>query len=186
MKVTPKKKGRASPRARDRGQEDHNRARQQPAERRQVAALPFRRTAAGEIEILLITSRETGRLIIPKGWPMKRLKDADAAAKEAYEEAGVIGKVRRKPIGDYLYWKRLERSFEFLKVDVYPLEVRDQRTDWPEKGSRKWGWFNLDAAAALVSEPGLVSLKSCRRRSSSRLILSGSSPAINADNASRA
>jgi 8-oxo-dGTP pyrophosphatase MutT (NUDIX family) len=158
MKVTSKKKDKASPRAKDRRQENNSRARPQPAERRQVAALPFRRRAGGGIEILLITSRETGRLIIPKGWPMKRLKDADAAAKEAYEEAGVIGKVKRKPIGDYFYWKRLERSFEFLKVDVYTLEVRDQRTDWPEKGARKWGWHKLDHATALVSEPGLVSL----------------------------
>jgi 8-oxo-dGTP pyrophosphatase MutT (NUDIX family) len=158
MKVKQTKNIKASLRGKDRRQVDHKTARPQTAERRQVAALPFRRTAAGEIEILLVTSRETRRLIIPKGWPMKRLRDADAAAKEAYEEAGVIGKVKRKPIGDYFYWKRLERTFEFLKVDVYPLEVRDQRTDWPEKGARKWGWHNLDAAAALVSEPGLVSL----------------------------
>jgi 8-oxo-dGTP pyrophosphatase MutT (NUDIX family) len=130
----------------------------QPAERRQVGALPFRRTLSGEIEVLLITSRETGRFIIPKGWPMKRLSDPDAAAREAYEEAGVVGKIQRKPIGDYLYWKRLERSFELLRVDIYALEVRKQRADWPEKNSRKSGWLSREDAATLVDEPGLIAL----------------------------
>jgi 8-oxo-dGTP pyrophosphatase MutT (NUDIX family) len=106
MKVTPKKRAATGPRSNDRRQEEGKPSRSQ-AERRQIAALPFRRTTAGEIEILLITSRETGRFIIPKGWPMKRLSDPDAAAREAYEEAGVVGKVQRKPICDYLYWKRL-------------------------------------------------------------------------------
>jgi 8-oxo-dGTP pyrophosphatase MutT (NUDIX family) len=130
----------------------------QAAERRQVGALPFRRTPAGEIEVLLITSRETGRFIIPKGWPMKGLGDPDAAAREAYEEAGVVGKIQRKPVGDYLYWKRLERTFELLKVEVYPLEVRKQRPDWPEKNSRKSGWLSREDAVTLVDEPGLITL----------------------------
>ena len=130
----------------------------EPRERRQVAALPYRKTAAGEIEVLLITSRETGRFIIPKGWPMKRLGDPDAAAREAYEEAGVTGKVKRKPIGAYSYWKRLAREFELLTVDVYLLEVREQREEWPEKGSRRLGWLKQKDAAALVDEPGLRTL----------------------------
>ena len=127
-------------------------------ERRQVAALPYRKTAAGEIEVLLITSRETGRFIIPKGWPMKRLSDPDAAAKESYEEAGVTGKIKRKPIGAYSYWKRLERSFELLSVDVYALEVRGQRSEWPEKGSRRVGWLKQKDASTLVDEPSLTAL----------------------------
>jgi 8-oxo-dGTP pyrophosphatase MutT (NUDIX family) len=89
---------------------------------------------------------------------MKRLSDPDAAAREAYEEAGVTGKVKRKPIGEYSYWKRLERSFELLTVEVYPLEVREQRSDWPEKGSRKLGWLKPIDAAKLVDEPGLITL----------------------------
>jgi 8-oxo-dGTP pyrophosphatase MutT (NUDIX family) len=158
MKATSKKNATVSPRGKSRRQAGDRPARPQPAERRQVAALPFRRTAAGEIEVLLITSRETGRFIIPKGWPVKRLSDPDAAAKEAYEEAGVVGKVQRKPIGDYFYWKRLQRNLEFLKVDVYALEVRDQRTDWPEKSARRSGWQSRKQAAKLVKEPGLVAL----------------------------
>ena len=67
----------------------------------QVAALPFRYVAPGSLEVLIITSRETGRFIIPKGWPMKGRADPEAAAIEAREEAGVVGKINRKPIGRY-------------------------------------------------------------------------------------
>ncbi|HLH50301.1 MAG TPA: NUDIX hydrolase [Roseiarcus sp.] len=159
MKRTPAKKAKHRIRAgQKRGLDRRAATAEAPGARRQVAALPFRKTAAGGVEVLLITSRETGRFIIPKGWPMKRLSDADAAAKEAYEEAGVVGKVKRKPIGAYSYWKRLERSFELLKVDVYALEVRKQRPDWPEKGSRRLGWLRPEDAATLVDEPGLVTL----------------------------
>ncbi|HEV3043893.1 MAG TPA: NUDIX hydrolase [Roseiarcus sp.] len=158
MKATHKKNAKVASRPKNRRQEDRKPARPPSAARRQVAALPFRRTATGDIEILLVTSRESGRFIIPKGWPMKRLDDADAAAKEAYEEAGVVGKVKRKSIGDYIYWKRFERSFELLKVDVYALEVRQQRADWPEKNARKSGWLSKEEAAKRVDEPGLVAL----------------------------
>lgn len=127
-------------------------------ERRQVAALPYRKTASGRIEVLLITSRETGRFIIPKGWPVKRLSDPDSAAKEAYEEAGVVGKVKPKPIGTYSYWKRLERTFELLKVDVYALKVRGQRDNWPEKEARMFRWLPTRDAAALIDEPELITL----------------------------
>jgi 8-oxo-dGTP pyrophosphatase MutT (NUDIX family) len=125
--------------------------------RRQVAALPFRRTPSG-IEILLITSRESGRFIIPKGWPMKRLSDPGAAAREAYEEAGVAGKIRRRPIGDYLYRKRLDGRFDLVRVTVYALEVQVQHADWPEKGARQLRWTPRKEAASLVEEPGLMRL----------------------------
>lgn len=128
-------------------------------ERRQVAALPFRRTPSG-IEILLITSRESGRFIIPKGWPMKRLTEAGAAAREAYEEAGVAGKIKRRPIGDYLYRKRLDGHFEVVRVTVYALEVQVQHADWPEKGARQLRWVPRKEAAPLVEEPGLMRLLS--------------------------
>ena len=69
--------------------------------RQQVGALPYRTIDKGKVELLLITSRDTGRWLIPKGWPMTGVKDYDAAAQEAWEEAGVVGPVRRKPIGSY-------------------------------------------------------------------------------------
>ena len=67
--------------------------------RTQFAALPWRRDAGGEVEVLLITSRETRRWVIPKGWPIKGMKSAKSAAREAFEEAGVLGKVAKTPIG---------------------------------------------------------------------------------------
>jgi 8-oxo-dGTP pyrophosphatase MutT (NUDIX family) len=128
------------------------------AERLQVGALPFRKTPSGAIEILLITSRETGRFIIPKGWPMKRLTDPAAAAREAYEEAGVAGKIKRRPVGPYLYRKRVARRFELIKVTVYALEVQVEHANWPEKSARQLRWVSREEAAALIDEPGLVKL----------------------------
>ncbi|TCN33347.1 NUDIX hydrolase [Sinorhizobium americanum] len=126
--------------------------------RRQVAVLPFRVPALGSIEILLITSRDTGRFIIPKGWRKKGQKQWDSAAREALEEAGVVGEVSSKAAGSYTYWKRGDGEFELLQVLVYPLEVKTQRASWPEKGERKMAWLTAEDAALLVDEPALASL----------------------------
>ncbi|HEY8564609.1 MAG TPA: NUDIX hydrolase [Beijerinckiaceae bacterium] len=124
---------------------------------RQVAALPLR-WIEGRCEVLLVTSRETRRWIIPKGWPMAALKDRKAAALEAKQEAGVVGRVGRAPIGTFLYWKRRERHFDLVRVDVYPLAVERHLSRWKEKGQRDLRWFGLDEAARLVGEPGLATL----------------------------
>jgi 8-oxo-dGTP pyrophosphatase MutT (NUDIX family) len=71
----------------------------------QVAALPYRFSEEGEVEVLLLTSRGTGRFVVPKGWPMKGRRDCDAAAREAPEEAGVEGFLGRSPIGAFSYQK---------------------------------------------------------------------------------
>jgi 8-oxo-dGTP pyrophosphatase MutT (NUDIX family) len=134
------------------------RLKKRAAERHQVAALPFRKTAGGDTEVLLVTSRQTRRFIIPKGWPMKRKKDFDAAATEALEEAGVVGKVRRKPIGHYAYWKRWARSSELITVHVYPLKVSGQQKDWREKDVRNIGWLPTHKAWLLIDEPGLAQI----------------------------
>jgi 8-oxo-dGTP pyrophosphatase MutT (NUDIX family) len=91
---------------------------------RQIAALPFRYAAAGSLEVLIITSRETGRFLIPKGWPMKGRTDHEAAAVEAREEAGVVGKVHCKSVGKYIYWKRLADQFRLVEVDVYGVNSK--------------------------------------------------------------
>jgi 8-oxo-dGTP pyrophosphatase MutT (NUDIX family) len=110
------------------------------------------------VEILVITSRETGRFIIPKGWPMRRLDGFEAAAREAYEEAGVVGSIGHKPIGTYTYLKHQPHGFERVKVEVFPMEVKEQREEWPEKGQRKMKWLSTDDAALLVDEPDLGQL----------------------------
>ncbi|WP_165361276.1 NUDIX hydrolase [Lichenibacterium ramalinae] len=126
--------------------------------RKQVAALPVRLDAAGRIQVLLITSRETKRLIVPKGWPMKGRKDYRAAAIEAQEEAGLIGRVAKKPIGTYTYWKRRPEHFDLCRVKVYILAVERQLPTWREKGQRQGAWFLVDDAADLVDDAGLVTI----------------------------
>lgn len=123
----------------------------------QVGALPVRRSHDGT-EVLLVTSRETRRWIIPKGWPMKGRKDHEAAAREAAEEAGVTGKVRKHPIGAYTYPKRLVDRVEPCRVMVYLLEVESQLSTWREHDQRKRQWFPLGQAAQVVDEPKLASL----------------------------
>ena len=126
--------------------------------RMQVGALTLRKTPSGRFETLLVTSRETRRWVIPKGWPMKGRKDWQAAAEEAREEAGVVGKMRKKPIGGFDYLKRQATHFELCRVAVYRLEFDRQLDDWREKGQRERRWFSLDEAAAMVEEPGLAAL----------------------------
>lgn len=123
--------------------------------RAQVAALPVFTDESGERWVLLITSRETKRWIIPKGWPMRGRKDFNAAAREALEEAGVIGRVGKDPIGRYAYWKRQTDFIELCEVDVYQLDVTGQLETWREKGQRETAWFPVDEAAYKVDEPGL-------------------------------
>ncbi|MCC0804659.1 NUDIX hydrolase [Methylobacterium sp. W2] len=134
--------------------------------RRQVGALPFRRLPDGGFKILLITSRESRRWVIPKGWPMKGRKPFEAAAREAYEEAGLLGEIGKRPLGFYLYEKRLKsRDFVLCQVKVFPLEVRKQLKHWPERNEREDRWFSPSDAAEAVAESGLAGIirAACKR-----------------------
>lgn len=123
--------------------------------RSQVGALPIRRTESGEPELLLVTTRATRRWIVPKGWPVKGMKDHDAAAVEAREEAGVVGRIHKKPAARYIYWKRMADHFVLCKVTLYLLDARRRLDKWEETSQRQSYWFNLADAADLVDEPGL-------------------------------
>ena len=125
--------------------------------RAQVGALPVRKGPEGS-EVMLITSRETRRWIVPKGWPMKGRKDHQAAAQEAYEEAGITGHIHKHPIGAYTYRKRTAKNFESCRVMVYRLDVDEEVREWRERGQRTRRWFTPGDAAKLVSEPALASL----------------------------
>ena len=121
---------------------------------RQYAALPYRIT--DEVEVLLISSRQTRRWILPKGWPMKGRKPHAAAAQEALEEAGVTGKMGKEPVGVYHYTKRMKNgSQQRCHVTVFPMLVERQRKVWPEMDQRVTRWFPLAEAADLVGEPEL-------------------------------
>jgi 8-oxo-dGTP pyrophosphatase MutT (NUDIX family) len=85
----------------------------------QVAALPLKLGDDGVARVLLLTSRETRRWVIPKGWPMKGRKAHEAAAHEALEEAGVAGHAEKTPIGRYYYFKRRASHFDVCQVDLH-------------------------------------------------------------------
>jgi 8-oxo-dGTP pyrophosphatase MutT (NUDIX family) len=124
----------------------------------QYAALPFR-VRGGELWILLVTTRGTGRWIIPKGNPEKDLKPHEVARQEAFEEAGVTGRVHRKCFGTFEFAKgSAEGASALCAVDVYPLAVEEELDDWPEKGMRQREWMTPGQAAMRVSEPGLIEL----------------------------
>lgn len=127
--------------------------------RTQYAALPWRKREDGGVEVLLITSRETRRWVIPKGWPMKDKDAAPCAAQEAFEEAGVVGEPRNKSLGVYHYDKRLRSGrLQHVRVMVFPLEVREERDIWPEMAERDRNWTSPAQAATLVDEPELKAL----------------------------
>jgi 8-oxo-dGTP pyrophosphatase MutT (NUDIX family) len=127
--------------------------------RLQVAALPYRRRGSDGLEVMLVTSRETKRWVIPKGWPAAGLKPHAAAEREAYEEAGLVGRIGEAAIGCYAYEKRLKaRRTVTCMVDVFPFEVRRQLKQWPEKAEREGRWFSPEKAAEAVAEPDLAAL----------------------------
>jgi 8-oxo-dGTP pyrophosphatase MutT (NUDIX family) len=123
-------------------------------ERRQVAALPWRRTDRG-LEIMLVSSRGTQRWIIPKGWSMAGREDSAAAAIEALEEAGLLGVISEDPIDQYSYVKRLVGYERAVQVAVFSMRVLRQRDRWPEQGQRVTRWFPAEEAAALVDDAEL-------------------------------
>jgi 8-oxo-dGTP pyrophosphatase MutT (NUDIX family) len=131
-----------------------------PAVRVQYGALPYRFTPFAAMEILVVTTRQTRRWIIPKGWPIRRLRPPKSAAREAYEEAGVHGRVGAKPVGAFTYEKALDESGAEVtcEVKVFPLLVKRQAETWPESTQRISQWVEPARAIALVKEPGLKTL----------------------------
>ncbi len=114
----------------------------------------------GKVQVLLMTSRDTGRWIIPKGNINGRSTPSKAAEKEAYEEAGVRGTIASSiPLGIYTYLKKLELGeTRPATVEVYLLRIKERLKKWPEKGERKLSWVTTEEAVGLVEEPGVVPL----------------------------
>jgi 8-oxo-dGTP pyrophosphatase MutT (NUDIX family) len=112
-----------------------------------------------ELEMLLLTSRDTGRWVIPKGWPMSGKLSHEVAAREAFEEAGVRGVVETEMLGCFTYGKMLRDGIKIpCKVQVYALEVSELLKNFKEKGERKLEWVSCEEAAKRVNEPELKSL----------------------------
>lgn len=121
--------------------------------------MPYRIEEDGSARVMLITSRGTGRWVIPKGNPIRGLEPHRAAAHEAYEEAGVSGIPCPSPLGTYRY-RKIKRSGDArgAKVAVFPLAVLRQADEWPEQDERETRWFTLAEAAEAVDEPQLKSM----------------------------
>lgn len=131
----------------------------------QAAALPFRilpgvANIAGEaIDILLVTSRDTGRWVLPKGHVEAGEAGHEAALREAVEEAGASGSIDHRAVGIFRYTKRAaDGSENELTVEVYPLRVRELANDWAERKVRDRQWFSRAEAAAVVDEAELRAL----------------------------
>ena len=126
--------------------------------RTQFAALAYR-IKNDKIQILLVTSRTRGRWIIPKGWPMLGETPADAAATEAWEEAGVKGKTSDQCLGVYSYFKDRGESRKLpCLVMVYPIKVKKLSNDYPEVHERRRKWVSRKKAAKMVQEKELAKL----------------------------
>jgi 8-oxo-dGTP pyrophosphatase MutT (NUDIX family) len=121
----------------------------------QYAVLPWRK-AGNAVEILLITTLNTHRWIVPKGWPLDGKTPSATAAQEAMEEAGISGEIATTPLGSFHYNKlRKNGDTVSCKVDVFPMKVSRQRRSWDDKKIREVRWYSVDEALARVSEPGL-------------------------------
>lgn len=126
----------------------------------QYAAICYRKLLESQVvEVLLITSRDTGRWVIPKGWPMDNRLPHQVAEREAWEEAGVRGKAKKKPFGYYTYLKSLDTGETVPSiVQVHLVEVTALQAEFKEKGQRAIAWFPPCEAAKLVREPELKGL----------------------------
>ena len=125
--------------------------------RSQFGALPYR-IVNGKVKVLLITSRGTGRWIIPKGWPMHQCTPAEAAGIEAFEEAGVKTRPHNAVIGFYTYAKIQNGRRMPVVVAVFPVEVKKELSNWPERTQRQRKWMGRKKAAKLVQEPELAQI----------------------------
>jgi 8-oxo-dGTP pyrophosphatase MutT (NUDIX family) len=119
--------------------------------------LPYRFTPMGRLEILLVTTRQTGRWIVPKGWPVKGLTPAKSAAREAFEEAGLRGKIGTRPVGAFRYTKTADDPAGDMdcEVKIFPLLVKSQSAAWPEAGQRDLRWADPETAIALIGDEEL-------------------------------
>jgi 8-oxo-dGTP pyrophosphatase MutT (NUDIX family) len=128
--------------------------------RRQYGAIPYTIDGSDRVRVALLTSRETQRWVIPKGWPMAKRSATAAARREVLEEGGLVGTIiHMKPIGHYRYSKRFPvGKVVTCRVAVFLLRVRRVLDVWPEQNQRLRAWFSPEIAAELVSEKGLSAI----------------------------
>lgn len=148
---------------------------EQPEGIRQSGALPYT-IIDGRVAVLLITSRRTGKWIFPKGAVEPNMTAWDSAAKEALEEAGVVGTIETEPLGSYLAGSGSQTSMP-VEIDLYPLRVTGQLDDWKEKGQRLRHWTTLREARRLLADPAMRRLAVLLETRLTRSIRAGSETA---------
>lgn len=125
----------------------------------QIAALPIHWEKGDKLRVLMVTSRDTGRWVMPKGWTMDGKKPWRAAEIEALEEAGAVGYMSKRAIGHYHYDKQLDDGTALpCRVTLYPMIVSKLKRRWKEEHQRKRHWFSPKKAAKLVDETELSAL----------------------------
>ncbi len=151
--------------------------------RQQYAALCYRvKKKTNELEVLLMTSRDTGRWVIPKGWPMSGKCSYEVAAREAFEEAGVRGTAEMEAIGSYSYPKMMKDGLKVTcQVQVYVLEVYELAKNFKEKGERTIEWVSCDEAVKRVQEPELRNLFLLFKRRMAETLTTGKQKQIPAE-----
>lgn len=124
----------------------------------QVAALCLRRTETGP-EVLLVKTLRTGGWVIPKGWPMTGKTLSQAAALEAWEEAGAKGQIATNPIGSFTYTKIRKSGLPVqCRAHVFLMKTTKTLEDYPEAAKREKRWIGLREAAGLVRDLELSGL----------------------------
>lgn len=108
---------------------------------RQSGAIPYR-VKDGKLQIMLITSTRKKKWIIPKGVIEPYMSPQESAAQEAYEEAGIFGRVWDEPVGRY----ETDKWGDTCNVTVFPMLVTKVYKDWPEEDQRKRKWMSADEA----------------------------------------
>jgi 8-oxo-dGTP pyrophosphatase MutT (NUDIX family) len=121
----------------------------------QVAAVCYR-VRRERIEFLLVQTRGSGRWTFPKGSTEPGLTHAQAAAMEAFEEAGVHGRIEETSFARYVRRPRsssncaLKSGAEPVAVKAYLCEVL--RLSVPKESNRNRTWFSLEDARRSLKE----------------------------------
>jgi 8-oxo-dGTP pyrophosphatase MutT (NUDIX family) len=127
---------------------------------RQYAAICYRRRKTGDgYEVLIVTGRNSGRWVMPRGWPMEGKAPHAVAEREAFEEAGIKGKADKQPLGHYTYAKQVgDGRVVPCLVEVYAVKVEKTLKNYKEHGQRDRRWVSFTEAQNLVEEPELRGL----------------------------
>jgi 8-oxo-dGTP pyrophosphatase MutT (NUDIX family) len=132
---------------------------------KQSSVIPYR-IRDGKVEILLITSSRRQRWIVPKGWIALFMSSAESAAKEAREEAGILGRVKEPAIDTY----QARKWGVTYSVEVFLMQVETVLDDWAEASKRQRQWYSIPKASKQVKKAELKRIFETLQKCSNKLI----------------